>query len=87
MKGKTMDRNYYFKQALLKMGIADTRVESIADATDKLHYAVSCLDERNYNLFMSAFSKTLNLVNAYGECEELRKFKNSITVQKGEHMQ
>ena len=50
-----MDRSHYFKQALLKMGIADTRVESIAEATDKLHYAVSCLDERNYNLLMSAF--------------------------------
>ena len=86
MKGKIMDRNYYFKQALLKMGISDTRVEDIADATDKLHYAVSCLDERNYNLFMSAFSKTLNLVNAYGECEELRKFKSSITKERGEHM-
>ena len=84
MKGKTMDRNHYFKQALIKMGITDTRVEDIADATDKLHYAVSCLDERNYNLFMSAFSKTLNLINAYGECEELRKFKNSITVHRKE---
>jgi hypothetical protein len=86
MKGKTMNRNYYFKQALLKMGIADTRVESIADAGDQLHHAVSCLDERNYNLFMSAFSKTLNLVNAYAECEELRKFKSSITKERGEHM-
>ena len=42
--------------ALIKMGIADTRVGDIADATDKLHYAVSCLDERNYKLFMSALS-------------------------------
>ena len=86
MKGKTMARNHYFKQALLEMGIADTRVESIADAGDQLHHAVSCLDERNYNLFMSAFSKTLNLVNAYGEREGMRKFKSSITAEKGEHM-
>ena len=73
------DRNYYFKKALLSMGIADTRVNSLADASDKLHSALSMLDERNYNLFMSVFNKTLNLVNAYGECEDMRKFKSSIS--------
>jgi len=73
------DRNYYFKKALLSMGIADTRVDSLADASDKLHSALSLLDERNYNIFMSTFSKTISIANAYAECEGMRKFKSSIS--------
>ena len=42
-----MKNNHYFKKALLSMGIADTRVDSLADASDKLHSALSSLDERN----------------------------------------
>ena len=69
-----MSNNLYFKEMLLDMGIASTRVDSLAQATDDLHTAISRLDDRNYKLFISNFYKTTTLIDAFGEREKMKRF-------------
>ena len=69
-----MRNNLYFKEMLLDMGIASTRVDNLAQATDDLHTAVARLDDRNYKLFVSNFYKTISLIDAFGEREKMKRF-------------
>jgi hypothetical protein len=69
-----MNYNIY-KQYLLSLGVANTRADSLADAVSSLHMAISKLDNRNLTLFMQTFGKTKGLLNAFAECERLKKFK------------
>ena len=69
-----MSNNLYFKEMLLDMGIASTRVDSLAKATDELHTAISRLDDHNYKLFLLTFSKTVSLIDAFGEREKMKRF-------------
>jgi hypothetical protein len=69
-----MRNNLYFKEMLLDMGIASTRVDSLAQATDDLHSAISRLDDHNYKLFVSNFYKTITLIDTFGEREKVKRF-------------
>ncbi len=63
-----------FKKYLSTIGMKDTRTDSITDAVGRLHTAISKLDNKNYDLFMQSFGKTKGLLNAFAECEDLKKF-------------
>ena len=69
-----MRNNLYFKEMLLDMGIASTRIDNLAQATDDLHTAVARLDDPNYKLFLSNFYKTISLIDAFGEREKMKRF-------------
>ena len=69
-----MSNNLYFKEMLLDMGIASTRVDSLAQATDDLHSAIARLDDHNYKLFLLTFSKTVSLIDTFGEREKVKRF-------------
>ena len=63
-----------YSKYLLSLGIADTRVEELGEAISNLHFAVAHLDKSNYKLFTESFPKTKGLINAYADCEGMKKF-------------
>ena len=63
-----------YSRYLLSLGIADTRAEELSKAVSNLHFAVSLLDKKDYKLFTESFPKTKGLINAFADCEGLRKF-------------
>ena len=54
--------------------MADTRAKDLSVAVNKLHSAIAYLDKSNYKLFTDSFPKTKGLINAFADCEGLRKF-------------
>ena len=63
-----------YKRYLIMLGMADTRAKDLAVAVNQLHAAVAYLDKSNYKLFMESFPKTKGLINAFADCEGLKKF-------------
>jgi hypothetical protein len=63
-----------YKRYLISLGMADTRAKELAVAVNQLHSAIAYLDKSNYKLFIDSFPKTKGLINAYADCEGLRKF-------------
>ena len=63
-----------YKRYLITLGMADTRAKDLAVAVNQLHSAVAYLDKSNYKLFIESFPKTKGLINAFADCEGLRKF-------------
>ena len=63
-----------YKRYLISLGMADTRAKDLAVAVNQLHSAVAYLDKSNYKLFMESFPKTKGLINAFADCEGLKKF-------------
>ena len=59
---------------IIGLVMADTRAKDLAVAVNQLHSAVAYLDKSNYKLFIESFPKTKGLINAYADCEGLRKF-------------
>ena len=62
-----------YSKYLLSLGITDTRVEELGKAVSNLHFAISLLDKKNYKLFTESFPKTKGLINAYADCEGMKK--------------
>ena len=69
-----VDMSNIYKRYLITLGMADTRAKDLAVAVNQLHSAVAYLDKSNYKLFIESFPKTKGLINAYADCEGLRKF-------------
>ena len=63
-----------YKRYLITLGMADTRAKDLAVAVNQLHSAVAYLDKSNYKLFIESFPQTKGLINAFADCEGLRKF-------------
>ena len=63
-----------YKRYLISLGMTDTRAKDLSSAVDRLHLAIADLDKSNYKLFMESFPKTKGLINAFADCEGLRKF-------------
>ena len=62
-----------YEQYLISLGMADTRAKSLSVAVNQLHAAVAYLDKSNYKLFTESFPKTKGLINAYADCEGMKK--------------
>jgi len=69
-----VDMSNIYKRYLITLGMADTRAKDLAVAVNQLHSAVAYLDKSNYKLFIESFPKTKGLINAFADCEGLRKF-------------
>jgi hypothetical protein len=65
-----------FKKELLKNGVADSRVESLAQAVNQLHTACSFLDLDQRANFFEKYAYTIDLVDSFGKAEECARFKN-----------
>ena len=63
-----------YKRYLITLGMADTRAKDLAVAVNQLHSAVAYLDKSNYKLFIESFPKSKGLINAFADCEGLKKF-------------
>ena len=60
-----------FQLKLLEMGFSDTRMTSLDKAVKELHSAVCCLDCTNTKLFFDSFPSVLQLLQTFGEENEL----------------
>ena len=65
-----------FRDLMMSTGMADTRAQSLAEAVDRLHASVSAMDDYNLAVFRSAFPGTIDMLNAYGDREQLRTFRD-----------
>tara|TARA_R100000995_G_scaffold68839_1_gene37459 strand:+ start:115 stop:387 length:273 start_codon:yes stop_codon:yes gene_type:complete len=65
-----------FKKELLKNGVADSRVESLAQAVNQLHTACSFLDLDQRANFFEKYAQTIDLVDSFGKAEEYARFKD-----------
>lgn len=64
-----------FRQRMEEIGMADTRAASLAEAVDILHRSVSQMDEYNLAVLRAAYPGIFEILDHYGEIEELRQFK------------
>jgi hypothetical protein len=66
-----------YQKLLKSVGIADTRVFSLAAAVDNLHDAISRLDDHNLERIFVMFPEMIEVVNAYAaESNCLRHFRD-----------
>ena len=60
-----------FQLKLLELGFSDTRIASIDKAVEELHSAICHLDCTNTKLFFDSFPSVLQLLQTFGEENEL----------------
>ena len=75
------ERHALFRAHLLELGVADTRVKSIAEAFGDLWDALCKLDYRNLQIVCREFEGLATLCKKYGEIEGMR---SDFTNSKGE---
>jgi hypothetical protein len=63
--------NKNFSNYLLEQGVSETRTTDITEAVKRLHHSLCSCDFENRSNFFNAFPSIQNLLNAFGNEEEM----------------